>query len=276
MPHSVQPLGKAAIEASPILKKWLETAQDDDDDDDDDNETASKTSGSRRSAAKKTALLHGNPPHPEPIAPRVYPSIQFCEAEALYGPFSRSNDYASQDGPSDSPRDITQDAEMEDPNNRFNDEVLIYYCAALSSPGSDPTFDIVQPTSDSSLVPEPGSEEFAGISARALEALNVDENAREGWFEVTPEVEGEETRIPDGIREDHTHPLTHFLFTGPGDEDLMSLDTEKNAREDWSKVAPEVGRKAGVPDVKLEDPLAPPSWCLFPDSRYDGIYEYRL
>ena len=227
-----------------MIRKWLETAPSDDDEDD--NETVSTTSGSRLSSAKRTALLHRPPPHPKPVAPEVYHLTKSHEAEALYGPFSRSNDYESQDGPSDSPQDITQDAEMGDSKNRFKDEVMIYYNAALSSAGSDPIFD--------TCVPEPGSEKIARVSVRALQALNAEETAGEGWFEVTPEVGGEETGAPDGIREDHTHPLTEFLFTRSGDEDLMLLDAEENAGEGWSKVTPEVGgEETGAPHGIWED-----------------------
>ena len=111
-------------------------------------------------------------------------------AEAIYGPFSRSNDYASQAGPSTPPQDVIQDVEMEDFNDMFDDDVMVYYHAALSSSGSEPVFDITRPTSDHSQIPPPGSIELAEMFAKASaqKALNVGKSARKGCSKVVPKV----------------------------------------------------------------------------------------
>lgn len=61
-------------------------------------------------------------------------------ADALYGPFSRSNDYATPTEPPIFLQETTEDIEMKDSENDF-EQVMLYYDAAVPSLGSGPISD---------------------------------------------------------------------------------------------------------------------------------------
>ena len=204
--HLAQTSSQAAIDASSTLKEWIVEGESDDDHESD-NETASTTSGSRDSATTRTSSLYEPSPHPKPVTRRTGHSSVSWEAEALYGPFSRSNDYASHTEPLNLPQELTQDVEMEDPDDRFNNEVMIHYHAAISSSGFDPIFDITPSTSNSSHMLLQDSIEF------------------DPEFHVTN---------TEGFAE---------IFAGVG---TQGMNVEKGFRKGCSKAASKAGRKPGV------------------------------
>ena len=67
------------------------------------------------------------------MAPGVgSPVVDRVVAEALYGPFSRSNDYATPTEPLTLSQETTEVIEIEDSEEKFED-VLVYYRAAIKS-----------------------------------------------------------------------------------------------------------------------------------------------
>jgi len=196
MPHLARTSSQATIDGSPALKKWIGEGESDDDRESD-NETASTTSGSRSSATTIASLRYGPSPHPKPVTRGAGRSSVPWEAEALYGPFSRSNDYASYAEPSALPQELTRDVEMEDPGDKFNDEVMIHYRAALSSSGFDPDSDITPSTfNNSHMLPQDSikfdpechvanTEGFAEIFARMrAQEMKVEKGFRKGCSKV--------------------------------------------------------------------------------------------
>ena len=150
MPHLAPPLSQAPIDTSLAIKMWIEGESDYDHEGN--SQTTSKTSSIRYPETTATNPLY-------PVAPGVYPPMTDLEvAEALYGPFSRPNDYASQVDTLSAPlQDTTQDVEMEDSDDKFENEVMIYYHAAIASSGSDTIFDATFPTFKNSHVSPPDS-----------------------------------------------------------------------------------------------------------------------
>ena len=135
-PHLVPASSQTTVSSSSAIKRWIEG--EDEDGHEGDNKTMS-TSGSRSSS--------------KPVTSGVGPPMISREvAEAVYGPFPRCNDYASGAGPSPLSHEITADVQMEDVqmeefNDSFEDDVMVYYHAALSSSGHDPVFDTTSPSS---------------------------------------------------------------------------------------------------------------------------------
>ena len=132
-PHPVLPPSQAAVDASVAIKRWIEEG-DGEDDYEGDSEAASTTSSSRNSVTTAASSLYEPPLYPKPVSAGADPPmLSHKVAEAIYGPFPQSNDYASQAGPSAPHQEIAQDVEMGDFNGGFEDEVMIYYHAAISS-----------------------------------------------------------------------------------------------------------------------------------------------
>jgi len=193
MPHLARTSSQATIDGSPALKKWIGEGESDDDHESD-NETASTTSGSRSSATTIASSLYEQSTYPKPVTRGAGHSSVPWEAEAFYGPFSRSNDYASYAEPSALPQGLTQDVEMEDPGDRLNDEVMIHYHAAS---GSNPVFDITPSTfNNSHILPQDSiefdpechvtnAEGFAEIFARmGAQEMKVEKGFRKGCSKV--------------------------------------------------------------------------------------------
>jgi len=206
MSHLTRTLSQVTIGASLGLKKWIGEGESDDDRESD-NETASTTSGSRSSATTTASSLYEQSPHPKPVTRGAGHPIVPWEAEALYGPFSRSNDYASHAEPSALPQELTRDVEMEDPGDRFNNEVMIHYHAAVSSSRFVPVFDITPSTFNHSHMPPRDSIEFDP----ECHVTNT-----EGFAEIFARMRGQEMKV------------------------------EKGFRKGCSKVASKAGRKPGV------------------------------
>jgi len=201
MSHLAQTSSQATIDVSSILKEWIWEGESDSDHESD-NETASTTSGSRSPATTAASSFHEPPRHTKPIAHGVDHSMVSREvAEAFYGPFSRSNDYASHAEPSALPQEITQDVEMEDPDDRFNSDVMVFYHAATSSSEFDQVFDLAPSKSDHSHTLPPDSiydpgchvtdtEEFVEVFAkmRAQGMMDVEGGVRKVCSKVASKV----------------------------------------------------------------------------------------
>jgi len=205
-PHIIPPSSQAAIDSCFAIKKWIEGESDDDREDD--SGSTSVASDSRISATKAVRSVYELTNHSKPVAHGVDSSMVPWEvAEAVYGPFSRSNDYASGAGPSaiEFPsHGIMEDVRMEEVNcdDRFEDEVMVYYHAALSSSVYDPALDTMSPPPKNSHTLAPASVErdleyhfkdmgFVEVFAkpRAQETLNTKEEIRKGCPRVTTVME---------------------------------------------------------------------------------------
>ena len=138
IPHLSPPSNQGPTDASVAIMRWIEGESDDD---------------SLCEPSSERSLRH------KPVDLSTIPSKV---AEALYGPFTQSNDYANPTGPSAPNQEIAHDVEMEDSNNSFEDEVMIYYRAAIPSLGPNPVFDTTFSTPGSSHTPPPGSVKGKG------------------------------------------------------------------------------------------------------------------
>jgi len=201
-PRMISPSSQAAIDSCFAIKRWIEGESDDDREDD--GGSTSVASDSRISATEAARSVYELTNHSKPVARGVDSSMVPWEvAEAVYGPFSPSNDYASEAGPSAikfPSHGIMEDVRMEEVNcdDRFEDEIMVYYHAALSSSVYDLALDITSPPPKSShtLAPAPVERDleyhtkdmgFVEVFAksRAQESLNAEKEIRKGCPRVT-------------------------------------------------------------------------------------------
>ena len=232
MCYSVQPSSQAAIDASPEIMKWIGDGETDDENEGE-NETASTISGSKNSATTAFNPFYNPSLHFRPVEPGVDSSMISQEvAEAIYGPFARSNDYA---GPSALPQ-VNSDEVRMDLDDRFDDDVMIYYHAALLSTGTDPDFDTV-PTAYTQM-PPPTPIEF-DLDYNVLQMEDLAEafamaRAR-GTLEVEDDLEcfsnavlkmgmdAENAFLPQMEYEDTTFDVVPVQPTESGAEDFMDV-----------------------------------------------------
>jgi len=148
-PHVIPPSSQAAVDSCFAIKRWIEGESDDDREDD--SESTSVASNSGISVTKAASSVCELTNHSKPVSRGIDSStVPWKVAEAVYGPFLRSNDYASEAGPSATEfpsHGIMEDVRMEevDRDDRFEDEVMVYYHAALSSSVCDSAFDTTLP-----------------------------------------------------------------------------------------------------------------------------------
>lgn len=166
-----------SVDACSASKNWMGGESDDDRDYDNESTTTSSSS----SATTEATSVHEPTPLPKQVTHGVTSSTTSTNvAQAVGGPFPRSSDHEGPPGVLTSQVPIsmaTPDVEMEEAGDEFEDDVMVYYRAALSPSGRDEAFDFT-PLSQSSHVPAPGSKEyeeyfeslekqFAGVLANA-------------------------------------------------------------------------------------------------------------
>lgn len=108
--------------------------------------------------------IHGTTGHPEPVAIEIDSVMDPLDvAEVFLGPPPYLNDYANpMTGPfiiENTSHKSTEDVEMTEAGDRFEEDVMLYYHAAIASSGYDLTLDM-ESLSEIAPMSTSGSDEY--------------------------------------------------------------------------------------------------------------------